>query len=160
MTENTRDYHLWVKHTVKKNISPKRSCDCDGVSAETQINMASLQLATKARHASYINPVPVLYRAIAKELPRVLTIYDIDIPVHEARAGIRSLFQANQHIRDTRVLDMLVEKGYMELEETLLHYKQRPHLLRIFEGFKHTATGADRKKLGMESTIDEQFARA
>ncbi len=55
---------------------------------------------------------------------------------------------------------MLVEKGYMELEETLLHYKQRPHLLRIFEGFKHNNTGADRKKLGRDSTIDEQFDRA
>ena len=122
--------------------------------------MASLQLATKARHAAYINPVPTLYRSIVKELPRVLTIYDIDIPVPEARAGIRSLFQANSHIKDTRVLDMLVEKGYMELEETMLHYKQKPHLLRIFEGFKHQSTGADRKKLGANSTIDEQFNRA
>ena len=122
--------------------------------------MASLHLATLARQAAYVNPVPTLYRSIAKELPRVLTIYDIDLPLHEARAGIRSLFEANAQIKDTRVLDMLVEKGYMELEETLLHYKQKPHLLRIFEGFKHKSTGADRKKLGLDSTIDEQFARA
>jgi len=122
--------------------------------------MASLHLATTARKAAYINPVPTLYRAIAKELPRVLTIYDIDLPVPEARAGIRSLFETNAHIKDTRVLDMLVEKGYMELEETLLHYKQKPHLLRIFEGFKHNTTGADRKKLGLNSTQDEIFDRA
>jgi NADH dehydrogenase (ubiquinone) 1 alpha subcomplex subunit 6 len=122
--------------------------------------MASLQLATKARMAAYINPVPTLYRAIAKELPRVLTIYDIDLPVAEARSGIRSLFDDNSKIKDVRVRDMLVEKGYMELEETLLHYKQKPHLLRIFEGFKHKTTGADRKKLGLGSTIDEQFNRA
>ena len=122
--------------------------------------MASLHLATAARKAAYINPVPTLYRAIAKELPRVLTIYDIDLPVLEARAGIRSLFETNAHIKDTRVLDMLVEKGYMELEETLLHYKQKPHLLRIFEGFKHNTTGADRKKLGLNSTQDEIFDRA
>ncbi|KAL3804340.1 hypothetical protein HJC23_011268 [Cyclotella cryptica] len=122
--------------------------------------MASLQLATNARKMAYANPVPTLYRAIAKELPRVLTIYDIDLPVPEARAGIRALFQGNAHIKDERVVDMLVEKGYMELEETLLHYKQKSHLLRIFEGFKHQSTGADRKKLGRDSTIDEQFDRA
>jgi NADH dehydrogenase (ubiquinone) 1 alpha subcomplex subunit 6 len=110
--------------------------------------------------AAYINPVPTLYRAIAKELPRVLTIYDIDLPVSDARAGIRSLFDENSKIKDVRIRDMLVEKGYMELEETLLHYKQKPHLLRIFEGFKHKTTGADRKKLGLNSTIDEQFDRA
>jgi NADH dehydrogenase (ubiquinone) 1 alpha subcomplex subunit 6 len=122
--------------------------------------MASLHLATHARKMAYAHPTPTLYRAIAKELPRVLTIYDIDIPIPEARAGIRSLFEANANVKDSRVLDMLVEKGYMELEETLLHYKQRPHLLRIFEGFKHNNTGADRKKLGRDSTIDEQFDRA
>eukprot|EP00580_Thalassiosira_gravida_P001120 CAMPEP_0201607428 /NCGR_PEP_ID=MMETSP0492-20130828/6524_1 /ASSEMBLY_ACC=CAM_ASM_000837 /TAXON_ID=420259 /ORGANISM="Thalassiosira gravida, Strain GMp14c1" /LENGTH=122 /DNA_ID=CAMNT_0048071995 /DNA_START=97 /DNA_END=465 /DNA_ORIENTATION=+ len=122
--------------------------------------MASLHLAVAARNAHYTKPVPTLYRAIAKELPRVLTIYDIDMPVPAARAGIRALFQHNAHIKDQRVLDMLVEKGYMELEETLLHYKQRPHLLRIFEGFKHRTTGADRKTLGRGATSEEQFARA
>ena len=122
--------------------------------------MASLHLATLARKAAYSNPVPTLYRSIAKELPRVLTIYDIDLPITEARSGIRSLFEDNSNIKDQRVVDMLVEKGYMELEETLLHYKQKPHLLRIFEGFKHKSTGADRKKLGLDATIDEQFDRA
>ena len=122
--------------------------------------MASLQLATKARQASYINPVQVLYRNIVKELPRVLTIYDIDMPLAEARAGIRTLFQDNATIKDKFVRDMLLEKGYMELEETLLHYKQKPQLLRIFEGFKQKNAGSDRKKLGLGATIDEQFDRA
>ena len=122
--------------------------------------MASLQLATTARKMAYTNPVPTLYRAISKELPRVLTIYDIDLPIAEARSGIRSLFQQNANIKDERVTSMLVEKGYMELEETLLHYKQKSHLLRIFEGFKHQSTGADRKKLGMDATAEDIFNRA
>lgn len=75
--------------------------------------MASLQLATHARKMAYTNPVPTLYRAIAKELPRVLTIYDIDLPISEARSGIRSLFQQNGHVRDSRVVDMLIEKGWV-----------------------------------------------
>ena len=122
--------------------------------------MASLQLATLARKAQYIAPVPTLYRAMIKEIPRVLTIYDLDLPISTARTGIRSLFQSNANIQDKRVVDMLVEKGYMELEETLLHYKQKPHLLRIFEGFRHGTSGADRKKLGRGASSDENFDRA
>jgi hypothetical protein len=48
----------------------------------------------------------------------------------------------------------------MELEEAMLHYKQKSHLLRVFEGFKHQTTGADRKKLGIDATPDEVFDRA
>jgi len=122
--------------------------------------MASLQLAAHARSLALKNPVPRLYRSISKELPRVLTIYDIDIPLAEAKVGIRDLFNTNYNVKDARVIEMLVEKGYMELEETLLHHKQKPHLFRIFEGFKHRTAGADRKKLGLEESIEEQFNRA
>jgi hypothetical protein len=45
-----------------------------------------------------------------------LTIYDIDMPLPEARAAVRSHFERNAAIKDDRVLEMLVERGYMELE--------------------------------------------
>lgn len=53
---------------------------------------------------------------------------------------------------------MLVEKGYMDLEETLLQHKQRSHLLRNFYG-RIEMDGTTRKRIGPNSTIDEQFAR-
>ena len=53
---------------------------------------------------------------------------------------------------------MLVEKGYMDLEETLLQHKQRSHLIRNFSGYIETK-GSNRKRLGPDPTIDEQFAR-
>ena len=37
------------------------------------------------------------------------------------------------HIQDPRIVDMLVVKGEMDLEETLMQYKQKPHLMRILE---------------------------
>lgn len=87
-----------------------------------------------------------------------MTIYDIDMPLAEARASIRLHLEDNATIRDSRVIDMVVEKGYMELEETLLQHKQRSHLLRFFEGYV-TPGGSNRKNLSLDATIDEQFAR-
>jgi hypothetical protein len=93
-----------------------------------------------------------------RELPRVLAIYDIDLPLKDARSAIRGHFADNAHLRDDRVIDMVLEKGYMELEETLLQHKQRSHLLRTFEGYV-LLDGASRKRLQLDSTIAEQFAR-
>jgi hypothetical protein len=47
----------------------------------------------------------------------------------------------------------------MELEETLLQHKQRPHLLRLLDGDSISYTGANRKKLGPNPTAEESFAR-
>ena len=43
-----------------------------------------------------------LYRNIIKELPRVMTIYDVDIPVVSARKAIRWHFDKNSHLKDGR----------------------------------------------------------
>lgn len=37
-----------------------------------------------------------------KELPRVLTIYDIDIPMKEAKASIAHHFRKHSHLKDGR----------------------------------------------------------
>uniref|UniRef100_A0A7S2S5W3 NADH dehydrogenase [ubiquinone] 1 alpha subcomplex subunit 6 n=1 Tax=Eucampia antarctica TaxID=49252 RepID=A0A7S2S5W3_9STRA len=121
--------------------------------------MASLQLAHKARATASANPSARLYRSIVKELPRVLTIYDIDMPLKDAKDNIRAKFQQYAHIKDDRVKGMLVEKGYMDLEETLLQHKQRGHLLRAFAGYIEPS-GSSRKRLGKDPSIDEQFARS
>ncbi|CAM9707278.1 unnamed protein product, partial [Discosporangium mesarthrocarpum] len=74
-----------------------------------------------------------LYRAISKEIPRILTLYDIDMDFQEARFAIADCFRRNSHLKDPRVVDMMVMKGYMELEETTMQYKQKTHLLRILQ---------------------------
>jgi NADH dehydrogenase (ubiquinone) 1 alpha subcomplex subunit 6 len=93
-------------------------------------------------------------------MPRVLTIYDIDIPIPKARQVIRGMMEENAYVRDPRVIEMLIEKGYMELEETLLHYKQRPHLMKILKQHEIPVSGPNRKRLTPNSSIEEQFNRA
>lgn len=77
------------------------------------------------------NPSVTLYRSMIREVPRVLHIYDIEMPVVEAKAAVRSIFATNAAIEDERVIDMHVQRGYMELEETLYQYKQKAQLLRL-----------------------------
>jgi len=82
----------------------------------------------------------------------------MDIPLIDAKKSIRSKFQEYAKIQDPRVTDMLVEKGYMDLEETLLQHTQRSHLLRSLS-LNVEMEGSNRKRLNGRSTIDEQFSR-
>lgn len=70
-----------------------------------------------------------LFRRMCKALPHVLNIYDMDMTPSEARHAIAGHFRKNSHVRDPRVVNLLIAKGQMELDETLLQYKQRSHLL-------------------------------
>jgi NADH dehydrogenase (ubiquinone) 1 alpha subcomplex subunit 6 len=62
-----------------------------------------------------------------------MTIYDVDMPVKEARQSIGYAFRKHSSLEDGRVIGLLVAKGYMELEETLMQWKQKTHLLRILD---------------------------
>ncbi|CAM9839413.1 unnamed protein product [Choristocarpus tenellus] len=95
--------------------------------------MKSLPSATRVEGAS---SSVQLYRTITKELPRVLILYDIDMSFQEARSALAASFRRNGHLKDPRVIDTLVMKGYMELEETTMQYKQKTHLLKILEPMK------------------------
>ncbi len=91
-------------------------------------------------------------------MPRILTIYDIDLPKDEAIGSIRAKCAEYSQIKDARVVDMLVEKGYMDLEEACLQHTQRSHLLRSLS-LNIEMRGSARKRLNADSTMDEQFAR-
>ena len=74
-----------------------------------------------------------LYRNVLKATPKVKTVFDVDMPLPEMRRAITWHFRKSAQIQDPRIVDMLVVKGEMDLEETLMQYKQKPHLMRILE---------------------------
>jgi hypothetical protein len=87
-----------------------------------------------------------------------MEIYDIlHMGEPEIRKVIRSHFYHHKEIKDVRVIAMLVEKGYIDLEDTLLQHKQKSQLMILLEG--PTQTDQNHKLLHGKSTIDEQFTR-
>lgn len=79
------------------------------------------------------NPAVRLYRHISKQLPRVLILYDINMEPSVARNSLRQLFRKNGHVTDGRAIDLLINKANMEVEETLMQWKQKSHLLTLLQ---------------------------
>eukprot|EP01083_Nonionella_stella_P132354 402387_1 len=74
-------------------------------------------------------PAVQLFRDMVRELPRVFTIYDINLPLSQGRGRIADLIREHKDVKDERVVNMLVAKGYLELEEAMLQYKTRHDFL-------------------------------
>ncbi|XP_071984980.1 NADH dehydrogenase [ubiquinone] 1 alpha subcomplex subunit 6 isoform X3 [Engystomops pustulosus] len=73
-----------------------------------------------------------LYRAWYREVPNTVHVFQLDITVKQGREMVREKFQKNADVTDPRVIDLLVIKGKMDLEETIKVWKQRTHIMRYF----------------------------
>ncbi|KYB28574.1 NADH dehydrogenase [ubiquinone] 1 alpha subcomplex subunit 6 [Tribolium castaneum] len=74
-----------------------------------------------------------LYKAWYRQIPYIVKQYDIPKSVDNLKAKLREEFRKNDHIKDIRLIDMLVVKGQMELKETVNFWKQKGTLMSYFK---------------------------
>ena len=77
----------------------------------------------------------------------------------DVKKKIRTHFYGCASVKDENVIQMLIARGYIDLEDTLLYHKQKSHLMLLLVG-PVTSDGMNQKLLTENSTEDEQYARS
>jgi len=72
-----------------------------------------------------------LYRRILREIPRVITVFDMDLTEKELRKKVREQFKVHDGITDPRAIDRLLLRAELDLEETVNVWKQKAHVYRL-----------------------------
>ncbi|KAH9943762.1 NdufA6 NADH-ubiquinone oxidoreductase 14.8 kDa subunit [Amylocystis lapponica] len=75
--------------------------------------------------------VLALYRDWYRSAPEICSIYALNVSPAYVRHAIRQRFEEHRYVTDTRAIDVLVQKGQLEYQETMNLWKQNDHVLGI-----------------------------
>lgn len=73
-----------------------------------------------------------LYKAWYRQIPIIFYDYHLTLTPAEGRSKLRELFVKNSRITDPRVIDTLIVRGQMELNESVNKQKEDCHLWKYF----------------------------
>ena len=74
------------------------------------------------------------------------------------RNKIKARFYEHKDLKDSRVVQMLVHQGYIDLEDTMLQHKQKSHVMHLLDGPIGSEV-QNIKLLDKDATEDEIFVR-
>jgi|APCry1669189665_1035243.scaffolds.fasta_scaffold72504_1 NADH dehydrogenase (ubiquinone) 1 alpha subcomplex subunit 6 len=66
-----------------------------------------------------------LYRRMCRDTPAVIKIYNLEHTPFNVRHMLLLQFRKNSEVTDPRIIELLLQRAEMELEETREQWKQR-----------------------------------
>ncbi|KAM5537369.1 hypothetical protein V8D89_008888 [Ganoderma adspersum] len=72
-----------------------------------------------------------LYRDWYRGAPEICSIYALNVSPTFVRHCVRQHFEQNRYVSDARVIDVLLQKGQQEYQETMNCWKQLDHIMGI-----------------------------
>ncbi|XP_033753193.1 NADH dehydrogenase [ubiquinone] 1 alpha subcomplex subunit 6-like [Pecten maximus] len=84
-----------------------------------------------------------LYRAWYRQLPYIVTNFHVPLTTTQCKSRLRNQFSKNKGLTDLRVIDMMVIKGQMDLMEVVNNWKQRNHVMQLFDDFSEASKSKD-----------------
>ena len=87
-------------------------------------------LTSKAASAKAV----LLYKATLKQLPQILSTFQVNLSLPEAKKIIRDKFYANADVRDPRVAEIMVYRGAMQLDEIVNQFPHEDQVRQFFDG--------------------------
>lgn len=74
-----------------------------------------------------------LYKAWYRQIPYIVSTYDIPRNEEQCKKKLREEFTKYNTINDIRLIDMMIIKGQMELKEVVNVWKQKGHIMTYFQ---------------------------